>query len=110
MRKCAETGFLCLADRLYTDTTTMPTVVSSRALVPIGRRIPNALEDSDASRAVVLRRKQDGEDLSKALIIIRPADDGKDDRQALVLYRQRGGQEALKEMARTSTTSELGFV
>ncbi|KAF8749705.1 HicA toxin of bacterial toxin-antitoxin [Rhizoctonia solani] len=61
----------------------MPTVVSSRTLVPIGRRIRNAPEDSDASKAIVLRRKQqnDTEDLSKALII-RPSHDAKDDRQA----------------------------
>lgn len=86
----------------------MPTVVSSRALVPIGRRIRNAPEDSDASKAIVLRRKQDGEteDLSKALII-RPADDGKDDRQALVLYRKKGGQEALKELADWHKSSAL---
>lgn len=84
----------------------MPTVVSSRALVPIGRRIRNAPEDSDASKAIVLRRKQAGEeneDLSKALII-RPSDDGKDDRQALVLYRKKGGPEALRELAGTTMT------
>ncbi|CCO33593.1 hypothetical protein BN14_09989 [Rhizoctonia solani AG-1 IB] len=77
----------------------MPTVVSSRALVPIGRRIRNAPEDSDASKAIVLRRKQqdDSEDLSKALII-RPSDDAKDDRQALVLYRKKGAQEMLREL------------
>ncbi|KAJ1300287.1 hypothetical protein OPQ81_005113 [Rhizoctonia solani] len=74
----------------------MPTVVSSRALVPIGPRIRNAPEDSDASKAIVLRGQQQGdtEDLSKALII-RPADDGRDDRQALVLYRKKGAQEML---------------
>lgn len=87
----------------------MPTVVSSRALVPIGRRIPNAPEDSDASKAIVLRRKQAGEeneDLSKALII-RPSDDGKDDRQALVLYRKKGGPEALRELAEWHKSSTL---
>ncbi|KAF8598711.1 hypothetical protein BDV93DRAFT_526620 [Ceratobasidium sp. AG-I] len=87
----------------------MPTVVSSRALVPIGRRIPNAPEDSDASKAIVLRRKQAGEeneDLTKALII-RPSDDGKDDRQALVLYRKKGGPEALRELAEWHKSSTL---
>ncbi|KAG8732008.1 hypothetical protein FRC11_001107 [Ceratobasidium sp. 423] len=86
----------------------MPTVVSSRALVPIGRRIRNAPEDSDASKAIVLRRKQQGEteDLSKALII-RPADDGKDDRQALVLYRNKGAQEMLRSLVAWHKSSAL---
>ncbi|CAE6373255.1 unnamed protein product [Rhizoctonia solani] len=86
----------------------MPTVVSSRALVPIGRRIRNAPEDSDASKAIVLRRKQqdDSEDLSKALII-RPSDDAKDDRQALVLYRKKGAQEMLRELVAWHKSSTL---
>ncbi|CAE6497470.1 unnamed protein product [Rhizoctonia solani] len=86
----------------------MPTVTSSRALVPIGRRIRNAPEDSDASKAIVLRRKQQGEteDLSKALII-RPSDDGKDDRQALVLYRRRGAQEMLRQLVGWHKSSAL---
>ncbi|KAH7332604.1 hypothetical protein B0J17DRAFT_722141 [Rhizoctonia solani] len=86
----------------------MPTVVSSRALVPIGRRIHNPPEDSDASKALVLRRKQkdETEDLSKALII-RPADDGKDDRQALVLYRKRGAQEHLRQLVAWHKSSAL---
>ncbi|KAG8779262.1 hypothetical protein FRC12_024491, partial [Ceratobasidium sp. 428] len=59
----------------------MPTIVSSRALIPVARRIRNAPEQDDVSKALVLRKKQEGdekEDLSKALII-RPPDDGKDD-------------------------------
>ncbi|CAE6449635.1 unnamed protein product [Rhizoctonia solani] len=86
----------------------MPTVVSSRALVPIGRRIRNAPEDSDASKAIVLRRKQQGEteDLSKALILRAP-DDGKDDRQALVLYRRRGAQEMLRQLVAWHKSSAL---
>ncbi|QRV96685.1 hypothetical protein RhiJN_24703 [Ceratobasidium sp. AG-Ba] len=87
----------------------MPTVVSSRALVPIRRRIANPPEDDDASKALVLRRKQAGEeneDLSKALII-RPSDDGNDDRQALVLYRKKGGPQALRELAEWHKSSTL---
>ncbi|KAF8747659.1 HicA toxin of bacterial toxin-antitoxin, partial [Rhizoctonia solani] len=86
----------------------MPTVVSSRTLVPIGRRIRNAPEDSDASKAIVLRRKQqnDTEDLSKALII-RPSHDAKDDRQALVLYRKKGAQEMLRELVAWHKSSAL---
>ncbi|KAG9122410.1 hypothetical protein FRC07_001219, partial [Ceratobasidium sp. 392] len=87
----------------------MPTVVSSRALVPVARRIKNASEQDDASKAVVLRKKQEGdetEDLSKALII-RPADDGRDDRQALVLYRKKGGPQALRELAEWHKSSTL---
>ncbi|CAE6418073.1 unnamed protein product, partial [Rhizoctonia solani] len=86
----------------------MPTVVSSRALVPIGRRIRNAPEDSDASKAIVLRRKQQGEteDLSKALILRAP-DDGRDDRQALVLYRRRGAQEMLRQLVAWHKSSAL---
>ncbi|CAE6526758.1 unnamed protein product [Rhizoctonia solani] len=86
----------------------MATVVSSRALVPIGRRIRNPPEDSDASKALVLRRKpkDENEDLSKALII-RPADDGKDDRQALVLYRKRGAQEHLRQLVAWHKSSAL---
>ncbi|KAG8685986.1 hypothetical protein FRC08_012795, partial [Ceratobasidium sp. 394] len=87
----------------------MPTVVSSRALVPVARRIRNAPEQDDASKAVVLRKKQAGEDtedLSKALII-RPSDDSKDDRQALVLYRKKGGPQALRELAEWHKSSTL---
>ncbi|KAG9098131.1 hypothetical protein FRC06_006777 [Ceratobasidium sp. 370] len=87
----------------------MPTVVSSRALVPVARRIRNAPEQDDASKAVVLRKKQAGEDtedLSKALII-RASDDGKDDRQALVLYRRKGGPQALRELAEWHKSSTL---
>ncbi|KAG8791145.1 hypothetical protein FRC12_010082, partial [Ceratobasidium sp. 428] len=87
----------------------MPTIVSSRALIPVARRIRNAPEQDDVSKALVLRKKQEGdekEDLSKALII-RPPDDGKDDRQALVLYRSKGGPEALRSLAEWHKSSTL---